>query len=54
MDVSAKITGITYSPFLGRELSTFNIDQLGEAISNDATFILLEHNLIFNELKFCQ
>ncbi len=40
MDVSAKITGIEYSPFLGRNLNSFSIDQLAEALSSDATFIL--------------
>jgi len=40
MDVSAKITGITYSPFLCRELNTFPIEQLNVALSTDGTFIL--------------
>lgn len=40
MDVSAKITGITYSPFLCRNLNTFSIERLDEALSKEGTFIL--------------
>lgn len=40
MDVSAKITGIEYSPFLCRDLNTYSIDYLDYALSKDGTFIL--------------
>ncbi len=40
MDVSAKITGITYTPFLCRELNLFNIKDLDTAFNNAASFIL--------------
>lgn len=40
MDVSAKITGITYTPFLCRELNSYNIEDLDNAFDNDASFIL--------------
>lgn len=40
MDVSAKITGIKYSPFLCRNLNTFRIGHLEEALSKEGTFIL--------------
>lgn len=40
MDISAKITGIKYTPFLCRKLSIFDINELGEALSKEATFIL--------------
>lgn len=40
MDVSAKITGIKYSPFLCRNLNTFSLEQLDEALSRDGAFIL--------------
>lgn len=40
MDVSAKITGIKYLPFLCRELNSFKIGNLDEALLRDATFIL--------------
>lgn len=40
MDVSAKITGIKYSPFLCRNLNTFSIKHLGDALSKDSAFIL--------------
>lgn len=40
MDVSAKITGISYSPFLCRELNTYSIEHLETALSKDCTFIL--------------
>lgn len=40
MDVSAKITGITYKPFLCRELNSYNIKDLNNAFDKDASFIL--------------
>ncbi len=40
MDVSAKITGIKYSPFLCRNLNTFSIEHLDDALSKDSAFIL--------------
>lgn len=40
MDISARITGIKYSPFLCRKLHTFDLTQFGEALSKEATFIL--------------
>ncbi|HOV22014.1 MAG TPA: hypothetical protein PLW95_04955 [bacterium] len=41
MDVSAKITGITYSPLLCRTLNEYPISQLDIAISKDGAFILI-------------
>jgi hypothetical protein len=40
MDVSAKITGITYTPFLCRDLEIFNIDFLENALLKSGSFIL--------------
>lgn len=40
MDISAKITGIKYTPFLCRKLHTFNLKDFEEALSKEATFIL--------------
>lgn len=40
MDVLAKITGIKYSPFLCRNLNTFTIEHLDDALSKEGTFIL--------------
>lgn len=40
MEISAKITGIKYKPFLCRELREFNLKELDIALSKDATFIL--------------
>lgn len=40
MDITAKITGIKYTPFMCRKLYTFDIAQLDTALSSDATFIL--------------
>lgn len=40
MDISARITGIKYTPFLCRKLHSFNFRDLGEALSKEATFIL--------------
>ena len=39
-NITAKINGISYKPFLCRKLDTFNFKQLGEALSKEATFIL--------------
>jgi len=40
VDISAKITGIKYSPFLCRKLHTFDLSELDKALSKEATFIL--------------
>lgn len=40
MDVSAKITGVKYSPFLCRNLNTYTIKHLDVALSTDGSFIL--------------
>ena len=40
MDVSAKITGIKYSPFLCRQLNSFDINELDSALSTNPSFIL--------------
>ena len=40
MDISAKITGIKYTPFLCRKLHTFNLEDFDEALSKEATFTL--------------
>lgn len=40
MDVSAKITGIKYTPFLCRHLNGFDINELDSALSNNSSFIL--------------
>lgn len=40
MDISAKITGIKYTPFLSCQLNSFHIDNLETALSQDVTFIL--------------
>lgn len=40
MDISAKITGIKYTPFLCRKLHTFDLKDFDEALSKEATFIL--------------
>lgn len=40
INISAKITGIKYTPFLCRELHTFNFDNFSMALSKEATFIL--------------
>ncbi len=40
MDIFAKIKEIKYKPFLCRKLNTFNIKNLENALSKDATFIL--------------
>ncbi len=38
--ITAKITGIEYTPFLCRTLHTFKLEELDQALSKDATFIL--------------
>ena len=38
--ITAKITGIEYTPFLCRKLQIFRLEELQKAISNQATFIL--------------
>lgn len=40
MDISAKITGIKYTPFLCRKLNIFDISKLEYALSKEPTFIL--------------
>lgn len=40
MDISAKITGIRYSPFLCRDLNVYNINDLKNALSSEGSFIL--------------
>ena len=40
MDITAKITGIKYTPFLCRKLNVFNLKNIDEALSKEATFIL--------------
>ena len=40
MDVSAKITGITYKPGLCRQLNSYNIKNLNDAFNKDTSFIL--------------
>lgn len=40
MDISAKITGIEYTPLLCRKLETFDFEDLDKALSRSATFIL--------------
>lgn len=40
MDVSAKITGIKYKPFLCRPLNQYNLSDLELALSKEAAFIL--------------
>ncbi|HHT9105646.1 MAG TPA: hypothetical protein ACFYD7_07225 [Candidatus Wujingus californicus] len=40
MDVSAKITGITYKPFLCRELKLYDIKNLTDVFDKNASFIL--------------
>ena len=44
MDISAKITEIKYSPFLCKELNTFDMNNLEHALSKEATFILKLNN----------
>jgi len=40
LDISAKITGIKYTPFMCRRLHTFAVQNLDVALSKEATFIL--------------
>jgi len=40
MDILANIKGIKYKPFLCRKLSSYNITNLSEALSKEATFVL--------------
>lgn len=40
MDVSAKITGIKYSPFLCRKLNIYSLDELDFCLSKSGAFIL--------------
>lgn len=40
MDVSAKITGVKYKPFLCRELKSYDIKNLTDAFNKEASFIL--------------
>jgi len=40
INISANINGIRYAPFLCRKLHTFDISELSEALSKEATFIL--------------
>lgn len=42
LDIYANTTGLSYTPFLCRELDSFNFDQLGIALSGTATFKLLK------------
>lgn len=39
MDVSARITGISYKPCLCKELSEYPLNQLGTALKEEATFL---------------
>jgi len=40
MDIFAEITGLKYTPFLCRELDLFNFNEIADALSKSATFIL--------------
>lgn len=40
MEISAKITGIKYKPFLCRKLNIFDFKDIDKALSKDATFVL--------------
>ena len=40
MNISAKISGIKYTPLLCRALNTFDFSQLSQALSEDGTFVL--------------
>lgn len=40
MDISAKITGVKYKPFLCRKLNVYDFENLDKALSKDATFII--------------
>jgi len=40
MDISAKITGMKYTPLMCKKLNTFDFEDLDEALSKEATFLL--------------
>lgn len=40
VNIFAKITGVTYTPFLCKKLNVFNDSQISKALSSEATFIL--------------
>lgn len=40
MDIFAEITGLTYTPFMCKRPNVFNFNEVGKALSSDATFIL--------------
>ncbi|ROL56120.1 hypothetical protein D9V84_09355 [Bacteroidetes/Chlorobi group bacterium Naka2016] len=40
MDVSAKITGIKYSPYLCRKLNVYDISDIDSALSQDSSFLV--------------
>ncbi len=40
MDLSAKITGIKYKPFLCADLKEFAFRELGKVLSKHASFVL--------------
>jgi hypothetical protein len=40
IDITAKITGIKYTPLLCKKLDSFSINELSETLSKEATFIL--------------
>jgi hypothetical protein len=39
-DISAKITGVKYTPYLCKRLHTFELKDLEQALSKETTFIL--------------
>ena len=51
IDISAKITGIKYTPFLCRKLKTYNLLDFDNALSSDATFILKVDEKIENLIE---
>ena len=45
MDILAKVTGVKYSPFLCRDLKTYDMSMLDYALSKDGSFFLnINHN----------
>lgn len=40
LNITAKITGMQYQPFLCRELRRYEISELANAFDNDGSFIL--------------
>lgn len=44
MTITAEITGIKYTPKLGRSLKTYPFSDLGKALSSDASFLLVTGN----------